>query len=506
MRRHRGWILATLTTFIGGVATANPPAPPPTPVGGAIGASGPLVVEGYAPDRRWVALCQAREDTDGDGEMGVSVGYHGDTFGDALKPYLVVGDGPGRPIDAFVDASTDGRWVALVEAGRLILWDSVADRRLDLSTRGAVTPATTHALFPGYGAFAWRSHRFLYFRDVPEPRRAKPGERPRRVAVVIDADRGSEWVIDHGDGDLFSAYLHEGGRHATVFVAPADQAIFLPRTSLARGGCRGPITSYSTGGASNLQARFVRVVGPAWSGRHLAILGGRALVRTEAGALVWDEGGRRSPALPAELDGRVLAVSRGGAIVLCVPAPADAESCDVRLVSPGGRTSATPWSRELPDDDYSVLTERVWMRWGEDRLTWLLDTETGAHMTAPFESDLEGVSGAKAFLMRRSDGWAAIADLATGKVTDLPITTSPYETHGRYGDWAFARLSDGGNVVVDVTAGRVAGFVGGPEAVGLSADGLLLTAARVPGLVVRNRLPEGPLRWYRPGTLEDGPR
>src|SRR5262245_5245192 len=50
-----------------------------------IGTEHPYTVEVVTP--RFVILCQAREDTDKDGKTRVSMGLHGDTWGDQLVPY-----------------------------------------------------------------------------------------------------------------------------------------------------------------------------------------------------------------------------------------------------------------------------------------------------------------------------------------------------------------------------------------------------------------------------------
>jgi len=49
--------------------------------------------------RRWAVICQARHDDDGDGQLRVDTLEHGGTVGDALRPYLVLGSGPGTEVD-----------------------------------------------------------------------------------------------------------------------------------------------------------------------------------------------------------------------------------------------------------------------------------------------------------------------------------------------------------------------------------------------------------------------
>jgi hypothetical protein len=63
-----------------------------------------VVVVATAPDSTWLVYCQAREDTDGDGEVAVGVGVHGDFFGDRMRAWYSGPDGRESPIDDYVDA------------------------------------------------------------------------------------------------------------------------------------------------------------------------------------------------------------------------------------------------------------------------------------------------------------------------------------------------------------------------------------------------------------------
>jgi hypothetical protein len=98
--------------------TENPPPPPGAPMppeSEPIGSAHPTLVVTADPDARWVVLCQARKDTNRDGKTEVQVGYHGDTYGDDLLPYLVLGSGEGTAIDAFVSSDGSGRQIAYVQ-------------------------------------------------------------------------------------------------------------------------------------------------------------------------------------------------------------------------------------------------------------------------------------------------------------------------------------------------------------------------------------------------------
>ena len=75
---------------------------PAQPVDAPIGTAHPVLVEELADNGTWLVICEARADTDHDGQIEVGVGFHGDMFGDKMLPYLVLGSGPGIAIDSYV--------------------------------------------------------------------------------------------------------------------------------------------------------------------------------------------------------------------------------------------------------------------------------------------------------------------------------------------------------------------------------------------------------------------
>ena len=95
------------------------------PVGtGDFGSAGPTYIRGADLGERWMALCQARTDTDGDGKIEIRVGHHGELFGDGMALFLVLGGGMGTRIDALASRSPDGRWLAVVRGGKVLLVDA----------------------------------------------------------------------------------------------------------------------------------------------------------------------------------------------------------------------------------------------------------------------------------------------------------------------------------------------------------------------------------------------
>jgi hypothetical protein len=103
----------------------------------AFGTGHQLVVEAADQARRWAVVCQAREDTNGDGEVTVLVGNHGDMLGDDMEPYFFAIGREEMAIDALVAASPTGSHVVFVRRGRLVLHTAATGTQQDLSALGA---------------------------------------------------------------------------------------------------------------------------------------------------------------------------------------------------------------------------------------------------------------------------------------------------------------------------------------------------------------------------------
>lgn len=221
----------------------EPTVPSPTSSAGAttIGTAHPLVVELAARDGSWIAICQARTDTDGDGEIAVNVGMHGDTWGDALRPYVVLGGaGEGEAVDVLVDWSLDDRWLAVVRGGKLALLDGARGTWTELA--GADVRDDGVPLGP-HRAASVAASRMTYFRGDD-------------TIVIRELPGGAEREVKVAGAKLWRVELHPAGDWARVYAmrkdTDGDGVVSWPsmRTSLSARGCRGPITSYSTGGWS----------------------------------------------------------------------------------------------------------------------------------------------------------------------------------------------------------------------------------------------------------------
>lgn len=211
------------------------------PVDGAVvGTAHPIVVEAVAQNGAWVVICQARTDTDGDGEIAVHVGMHGDTYGDVMRPYVVRGAGEGEAIESLVGYTRDGRWLVALRAGKLSLLDARSGTWSDLAgadVRDDGVPLGPHRA----ASIARAGDRMTYFKDD-------------ETIVVRELSTGTENVVKVPGARVWRVEVEPLGHWALVYAIRTDSdkdgALTWPsvRTSLSDRDCRGPIMSYSTGG------------------------------------------------------------------------------------------------------------------------------------------------------------------------------------------------------------------------------------------------------------------
>ncbi|HEY1534199.1 MAG TPA: hypothetical protein VGF76_09275, partial [Polyangiaceae bacterium] len=169
-----------------------------------LGDSGPLLVEQASPDGRWVAVCQARQDSNRDGQVSASVGPRGELHGDDFARYLIA---PGEELttDGVLGADPSGRFVLVVQRGALLLWDSQSRKSLDLSALGADTRLSAESLASLRTlAFDATGEHLLYVRT---------GDSGARV-VIRNLSDGSERALDPGPGPIWRARFARAG----VFV------------------------------------------------------------------------------------------------------------------------------------------------------------------------------------------------------------------------------------------------------------------------------------------------
>jgi hypothetical protein len=272
------------------------------PTGVTVGTKHPVVMEGWARDGSWIAICQARQDTDGNGKIEIHLGHHGDLYGDAMTPYIVRHDGKGDPIDALVGTQRD-RWVVAMRGGELALFDAQRGswEQLRADVRDDGVPVGPHRA----ASVAKAGDRMVYFKDD-------------QTMIVRELSTGVEKVVIVPGVKLWRVAVEALGHWAQVFViakdTDGDGMLTWPRikTSLSARGCRGPVMSYSTGGWS----------GDKWEERWLDLATGTMAAQRGAGPSEPPE----EPEL-GQLDGRdILAIDGAGKKLL---APADATHNDI---------------------------------------------------------------------------------------------------------------------------------------------------------------------------------
>jgi hypothetical protein len=184
---------------------------------------------------RWLAVCQARRDTNRDGKVAVrNAGFHGELEGDAFELYLVLGGGAGTRIDALASASEDGRWLAIVRDRNVDLVDAQNGDTFRLRDADA---EPDH--FPGdrHRAARFARNRLLFIRRAGNA---------SKLVVYDPATHGEREIAV--PGRLWRIGRHRD-RFVRVFTVEAGAPFPSVETNLEAGECAGFAMSYSTSGA-----------------------------------------------------------------------------------------------------------------------------------------------------------------------------------------------------------------------------------------------------------------
>lgn len=441
---------------------APPSAPGATdrlPIGsGAFGTAGPTYVRRVDPHERWMALCQARSDTDGNGKVEIHVGHHGEVFGDRMDLYLVLGGGNGTPIDALPGSSSDGRWLAIVRDKKVELVDGQTGDVFAL--RGADAESDGRPGAP-HRAAMFAKDRLLYIRKTA-------GD---DVLVVHDpathAERelpvpGRLWRIDYGPDRL-----------AHIYVVPRGQGFPQLQTTLDAGECIGPPMSYSTYG--NRGPRPTEHWLDLDTGKEVTVDGGKiavgaTIVRTpDDGALYFDAEQIAPPSCRVHLLAVMPQPVR--AIAIC----GEKKQAKVLLLGKGLRKELASIDRE--DDHYSEL---------DGPSSTGVVCGGGLHCVAAATNqpiDLRGGVAAYAWgnkLYVAGSSRPEIVDVVTGARTPIPGGGGERLSQGKF-------VLDHHHNVIDLDRGKLLGKV--PGAMRLSANGRGLVEAAED---------TGPLRWVAP--------
>jgi hypothetical protein len=181
-------------------------------------------------ERRWAVLLQARADTTSDGVVcSMSDGQHGFEVGDQPTSWLVLGSGPGEPIDEVYGATHDERHVVFSERDVVTVLDVESGERVRLGPRTAFTrwphfEPTISALVAG--------PRIVY-------------RRGDREVVVYDTRTRSSTPYSVPSGWVFRADIAEGWLLVSVLErAPEDptSSADVPHWSSSAGDLRCDLT------------------------------------------------------------------------------------------------------------------------------------------------------------------------------------------------------------------------------------------------------------------------
>jgi hypothetical protein len=271
---------------------------------GDIGLPGPVEVLGSSTSGAWVALC--------DSESGAR---------------LVLGSGPGEPIEQLLAEDASGRYVVVTEGARATLVDAAKGTRVDLSALGADV-RRLRADFAQHRTLSFdASGRYLAYL------RRRAGE-PEQV-VVRHLEEGTERVFAVGLGHvlrlelsadaLFVAFeaIREDTNHNGRFDWPAPEE---PATTT---GCAKPPLRFRSFAYQGRGDATVRGVVSLADGvlrdvpELVTPLGASLLLRSADGGLHVERAGKRTPLAPAACAGRVLFAdaTRGLVLATCAPPP-----------------------------------------------------------------------------------------------------------------------------------------------------------------------------------------
>ncbi|MBN1612739.1 MAG: hypothetical protein JW940_39315 [Polyangiaceae bacterium] len=487
----------------GAAASSRKPEPnAPTPCGDPIGVAGPVVVESVGASGRWAALCQAREDTDGDGKLGVHYGPRGEFVGDRMQSYFVLGSGPGEAIDALAAQDSSGRHVVIAQQGRLLLVDTQTAARTDLTALGADDRSDALAFVQHRSlAFDPDGRRLAYLRRDPGPY-----TQGRRVLVVVrDLSSGTEREIKAGLGEPWRVRFSPDGRELVLEVIARDTngngrlEWPVPRSKVNRWRCHGPIAPYPvwTDRGDRPATRVVSVdTGKARSVvGWISSLGDQDLVRDFEGRLLLVRGSARSMLMDKECGGVMLYAdpSRRLSLVAC---SAETPRASVWLVGPGLRRDleidVQPTSMDyLPER----LTRLFILYPGADAVLVDMERRSLARLTPG--DDVVATSGALALVRRGTD--LVVYDADSGQERKLGAPLDAFGPTLLAGSIVFVpplvvRLPE---VRTGKTASSEPSVLGkAPGAVlGLNLNGHLLIPSAPP---TDDAPAQGPLHWVGP--------
>jgi len=408
---------------------------PPGPVGGQIGTAHRMIVPDADPAGRWALVCQAREDTDGNGAISFGIGDHGLNEGDTAAQYLVRGSGAGERIEGLIARDPAGCWLVVARArGEIVLLDVERGMGTELFPSIESVRHELYPLAPATISFDSSGEHLLY------RRRSK-----RRVLLVVrHLESGSEWVVDPGPGELIDASWYPGSAWLRIEVVRedlnGDHRIDVPRDQQSPwvGTCGLGSTTFMAGHSEDVSVESVAwATGLRISGKGHRPFGDELIVPEEgAFVAVAPSGTRRAlqiesgcrPVFGDAIRGRVIADCGGDDETVLV-------AFDARRRTRIGRRSQYLYSTRVR----SRVLELNILNGGH---TWL---SLDSLRIVDVHGDALAVHGSRVLIRGEHD---VVLDLATGRQRRLRGPAYWWDVRGS-GRYAYA-----GPWLVDLELGR----------------------------------------------------
>ncbi len=443
------------------------------------------MVEAVARDAGWVVFCQARQDSDQNGELRTGVGHSGKLEGDRLTRFLAIESGEGEAIAALAASDPTGRWLVIQrDGGPLILFDSLTHKETEL---------------PGVDArndrLPFSPHRSLSFDASGSELLYLTSREGKALSIVRSLPNGSEHAIDPGAENVWRAELDTSGSWAmfrslpdgsTSKSWPAPPANEAPQ-------CRSPVEHYSAWQGNGTQPtwRLAKIADDvATEVPGFVIPFGRAwVIRESDGRLLLRQDGKDTEVASAKCGARILHADamRQRLIVACT-APKGRPG--VEIVGVGTRIDLGVDVALASDDRAPDEPTRLFALY-PGATTALVDLEKGK--LVPLEDGDIVVTTHEALALVRRGRKLVVVDASQRSERELEVETDPlpdtFESHG------VAVVSPW---VVDLERAKpLLGRVKG-RALAVSPDGRVLVAQTSDGDV--DSLASGPLAWRVPAN------
>jgi hypothetical protein len=394
--------LAPPSPVTAALPSATPPAIPPAAPSslpavsqGDIGLPGAVSLLAASSSGAWVALCD----------------------GTPKAARLVIGSGPGEPIEDVLARDPRGRFLVVARAGKAELIDAVTGTRTDLSELGADLRRPRS----DYG-----EHRALSF-DARGQYLAYVRRTPPVSLVVRTLEGGVERSFPIGTGELWRVQLSADARHVTFEALREDSNRNgkldwpTPEATGEARACEEPaLPRFRTFGYQGRGDALTRGVLTLETGtlrdvpELVTALGSALVVREADGSLRLDRGGKRMPLAPASCGGRVLFADAERELLLatCAPPPPPKPKRG-RPVPPSGKREVwlfgAGFARNLHAELYETTTDRdavigarlVPVYPGSD--SGLVDLERRELLMLPSGSRALATVGPQALLWRGND-------------------------------------------------------------------------------------------------------